>query len=222
MPSRCTPRPSGTRPFCPCSTLPLPGILTRSSPPKCSTGWSARFAAGCRAATMPTAKRYWRGKEGGAQGGLSKVLNNLLVPCSSSDFTQTASPCRSLSTCATSFKCRRAGRCVRAQPRLLPVLNSCPPALPPTHTRAQDWDFASHTFWLKHGVALLFDCLHLDDKVLLAYNSAQVLPIDQAVGTRHKHSALVAAQGARCRRVNTAAVCVTTHPPCLPACSWCC
>ena len=35
----------------------------------------------------------------------------------------------------------------------------------------QDWDFVSHTFWLKHGVALLFDCLNLRDPITLAYNS---------------------------------------------------
>lgn len=41
----------------------------------------------------------------------------------------------------------------------------------------QDWDFLSHTFWLKHAVALLFDCLHMNDPITLAYNSAHVPPL---------------------------------------------
>ena len=41
----------------------------------------------------------------------------------------------------------------------------------------QDWDFLAHTYWLKHGVALLFDILHKADPVTLAYNSAHVPPL---------------------------------------------
>jgi transformation/transcription domain-associated protein len=41
----------------------------------------------------------------------------------------------------------------------------------------QDWDFLAHTFWLKHAVALLFDCLHMRDPITLAYNSAHVPPL---------------------------------------------
>jgi hypothetical protein len=41
----------------------------------------------------------------------------------------------------------------------------------------QEWDFLSHTFWLKHAVALLFDCLHMRDPITLAYNSAHVPPL---------------------------------------------
>lgn len=37
--------------------------------------------------------------------------------------------------------------------------------------QGQDWDFIAHTFWLKHGVALLFDSLYLADGITLAYNS---------------------------------------------------
>eukprot|EP00887_Chlorella_sp_A99_P004017 scaffold11.g4017.t1 len=44
-------------------------------------------------------------------------------------------------------------------------------------TRQKDWDFISHTFWLKHGVALLFDSLNLRDPITLAYNSAHVPPL---------------------------------------------
>ena len=40
--------------------------------------------------------------------------------------------------------------------------------------QTQEWEFLSNTFWLKHAVALLFDCLHMDDLVTLAYNSAHV------------------------------------------------
>ena len=40
--------------------------------------------------------------------------------------------------------------------------------------QTQEWEFLSNTFWLKHGVALLFDCLHMDDLLTLAYNSAHV------------------------------------------------
>jgi hypothetical protein len=37
--------------------------------------------------------------------------------------------------------------------------------------QGQDWDFLAHTFWLKHGVALLFDSLFLAEGITLAYNS---------------------------------------------------
>ena len=37
--------------------------------------------------------------------------------------------------------------------------------------QGQDWDFIAHTFWLKHGVAMLFDSLYLADGITLAYNS---------------------------------------------------
>ena len=37
--------------------------------------------------------------------------------------------------------------------------------------QGQDWDFIAHTFWLKHGVAMLFDSLYLAEGVTLAYNS---------------------------------------------------
>jgi transformation/transcription domain-associated protein len=40
--------------------------------------------------------------------------------------------------------------------------------------QGQDWDFVAHTFWLKHGVSMLFDSLHLADGITLAYNSAHV------------------------------------------------
>ncbi|KAL4439666.1 hypothetical protein ABPG75_002667 [Micractinium tetrahymenae] len=40
--------------------------------------------------------------------------------------------------------------------------------------QGQDWDFIAHTFWLKHGVALLFDSLYLADGITLAYNSAYI------------------------------------------------
>ena len=40
--------------------------------------------------------------------------------------------------------------------------------------QTQEWEFLSNTFWLKHAVALLFDCLHMQDPVTLAYNSAHV------------------------------------------------
>jgi transformation/transcription domain-associated protein len=40
--------------------------------------------------------------------------------------------------------------------------------------QTQEWEFLSNTFWLKHAVALLFDCLHMEDPVTLAYNSAHV------------------------------------------------
>ena len=44
--------------------------------------------------------------------------------------------------------------------------------LPALHcSQGQDWDFVAHTFWLKHGVAMLFDSLYLADGVTLAYNS---------------------------------------------------
>ena len=42
-----------------------------------------------------------------------------------------------------------------------------------TTFQVQDWDFVSHTCWLKHGIALLFDCLHLQDPIALAYNSGE-------------------------------------------------
>ena len=40
--------------------------------------------------------------------------------------------------------------------------------------QTQEWEFLSNTFWLKHAVALLFDCLHMKDPVTLAYNSAHI------------------------------------------------
>jgi transformation/transcription domain-associated protein len=40
--------------------------------------------------------------------------------------------------------------------------------------QGQDWDFLAHTFWLKHGVALLFDSLFLAEGITLAYNSAHL------------------------------------------------
>lgn len=43
----------------------------------------------------------------------------------------------------------------------------------------QDWDFLAQTFWLKHAVALLFDCLHMRDPITLAFNSAHVPPLFQ-------------------------------------------
>ena len=54
---------------------------------------------------------------------------------------------------------------------------------------AQDWDFTSSSFWLKHGVSLLFDCLHLEDRVLFAYNSAQLSPLDEAAKAPRNPSA---------------------------------
>lgn len=39
--------------------------------------------------------------------------------------------------------------------------------------QGQDWDFVAHTFWLKHGVAMLFDSLYMSDGVTLAYNSGK-------------------------------------------------
>ncbi|KAL4854024.1 Transcription-associated protein 1 [Chlorella vulgaris] len=40
--------------------------------------------------------------------------------------------------------------------------------------QGQDWDFIAHTFWLKHGVAMLFDSLYLAEGITLAYNSAHL------------------------------------------------
>ena len=40
-----------------------------------------------------------------------------------------------------------------------------------TWLQGQDWDFIAHTFWLKHGVAMLFDSLYLAEGITLAYNS---------------------------------------------------
>ncbi|PRW20618.1 transformation transcription domain-associated [Chlorella sorokiniana] len=42
---------------------------------------------------------------------------------------------------------------------------------PAVRNKGQDWDFVAHTFWLKHGVSMLFDSLHLADGITLAYNS---------------------------------------------------
>jgi hypothetical protein len=39
--------------------------------------------------------------------------------------------------------------------------------------QGQDWDFIAHTFWLKHGVAMLFDSLYLAEGITLAYNSGE-------------------------------------------------
>lgn len=47
----------------------------------------------------------------------------------------------------------------------LPIPRSC--------LQGQDWDFIAHTFWLKHGVAMLFDSLYLAEGITLAYNSGE-------------------------------------------------
>ncbi|KDD72699.1 hypothetical protein H632_c3004p0, partial [Helicosporidium sp. ATCC 50920] len=55
-----------------------------------------------------------------------------------------------------------------------------PPAL---HERlahvvqVQDWEFQAHTFWLRHGLALLLDAAHDRDPITLSYNSARVPPL---------------------------------------------
>ena len=43
-----------------------------------------------------------------------------------------------------------------------------------TLLQGQDWDFIAHTFWLKHGVAMLFDSLYLAEGITLAYNSGKL------------------------------------------------
>ncbi|KAL6768445.1 hypothetical protein ACKKBF_B39155 [Auxenochlorella protothecoides x Auxenochlorella symbiontica] len=61
--------------------------------------------------------------------------------------------------------------------------------------QVQDWDFLAHTYWLKHGVALLFDCAHKDDAITLAYNSAHVPSLLEPNSTLPGSAAAAAAAG---------------------------
>ena len=108
--------------------------------------------------------------------------------CSSSASMPTACPQACLIGCATSFRhvCahgreggREVARCAATTPGhhagcLSSAAHSlctsiCLPCC--ASLQGQDWDFIAHTFWLKHGVAMLFDTLYLAEGITLAYNS---------------------------------------------------